>query len=107
MGETFTMPIQNRGRGPELAGPFIWEPTKEDRQWADNNHGQTLERLAERGGMAWSEMAFIILHRRYDRSSRVHTDQAYAKAVCRDVLIMRERQAGPSTPSHRQGGETT
>lgn len=87
----FTMPIQNRQGPAELAGPFIWEPTKEDRRWADNNHGQTLERLAERGGMAWSEMAFIILHQRYDRASRVHTDQAYAKAVCRDVLIMRER----------------
>lgn len=96
---TFSMPIQNAryyNYDPKLDGPYVWEPTPEDRRWADHNHGQTLERLAQRGGMAWSEMAFIVLHKAYDDFSRIHKDQTYAKAVCRDVLIMRERRAALS-----------
>jgi hypothetical protein len=83
--ELFTMPIQNHARcgkrDESLNGPFVWEPTEADRQHARANHYQSLERLAERGGMAWSEMAFILLGKRYDRQSRIHTDKHYAKAI--------------------------
>lgn len=34
-------------------------------QWARNNHGQTLQRLADRGGLSFSEMAAIIEKREW------------------------------------------
>jgi hypothetical protein len=73
----FTMPIQDR----ELPGPFVWVPTEADRRQALSNHNQTLERLAQRGGMSWCEMAAIVLNKEW-RAFK----QDYAKAVCRDVL---------------------
>lgn len=89
--EPFTMPIQD----PKLPGPFVWEPTEADRRTARSNHSQTLERLAERGGMSWCEMAAIILNRPHQRM-----DQAYAKAVCRDVLLNR-KEYGVNIRPHR------
>lgn len=90
-GATFTMPIQNHARGGKrdesLNGPFVWVPTAADRQQAQTNHFQSLERLAQRGGMSWCEMAAIVLNKRWQKF-----EQAYAKAICRDVLIMRARQ---------------
>lgn len=81
---TFSMPIQDN----ELPGPFVWAPTPEDRAQALKNHNQTLERLAQRGGMSWCEMAAIMLHKPWRKMG-----QEYAKAVCRDVLIVRARVA--------------
>jgi hypothetical protein len=78
---TFSMPIQDH----ELPGPFVWEPTAADRSQAISNHDQTLERLAQRGGMSWCEMAAIVLNKRWQRM-----EQPYAKAVCRDVLLNRK-----------------
>lgn len=89
MAERFSMPIRNHkrpGYDPGLDGPFVWEPTQGDRRQAEANHYQSLERLAERGGMSWCEMAAIVLNKRWQKFP-----QAYAKAICRDVLIMRER----------------
>jgi hypothetical protein len=86
----FTMPIQNhrykRDYSPDLDGPFVWVPTAGDRRQAESNHYQTLERLAQRGGMSWCEMAAIVLNQPW----RTYAP-AYAKAICRDVLLMRER----------------
>jgi hypothetical protein len=80
----FCMPIQDRTG--KLPGPFVWEPTAADRAQALANHFQTLERLAQRGGMAWSEMAAIVLNKPWQKF-----EPDYAKAICRDVLIMRGR----------------
>ena len=92
MGEKpFVMRIIDRSKDPALSGPFEWEPTLEDRRQAEANHYQTLERLNERGGLSWGEVAFVLLHRRYDRGSRVHQDRAYAKAVCYDLLKVRAK----------------
>lgn len=84
----FSMPIQNSPRrewpykpDPTLDGPFVWEPTAEDRRWADRNHGQTLERLKERGGMSWCEMVSIVGHRKWQKA-----DQHAAKAECASIL---------------------
>ena len=107
MSEPFTMPIQNR-KGPDLDGPFVWVPTKADKDQAYRNHGQTLGRLAERGGMAWCEMAYILLNQRFGRGTRISQDPAYAKAACHDVLIARAKAAaetewGRIPPAHRFG----
>ena len=80
---SFRMPIQRtwtrdgRNMDPTLDGPFVWTPSPEDRRWADQNHGQTLERLKERGGMSWCEMVAIVGNRRW-----AAMDQHEAKAEC-------------------------
>lgn len=88
----FSMPIQNGGnpnrRDVSLDGPFVWSPTADDRRWADRNHGQTLERLKERGGMSWCEMVAIIGHRRWEKA-----DQTAAKAECDAILALRPQTA--------------
>lgn len=58
----FTMPIQSREKRAE----FTWTPLAEDSAQAKSNHGgQTLQRLAERGGTSWCELAAILGHRRW------------------------------------------
>lgn len=54
-----------------------WRPTEADRKRAGRNHGQTLERLNERGGMLWCEMAAIL----EDRSWRWMDQKAAREAV--------------------------
>jgi hypothetical protein len=54
----FTMPIMIRS-APKTS--FTWAPTERDRRRADRNHGQTLERLRERGGLCWEEMLACLL----------------------------------------------
>lgn len=50
----------------------IWTPTPEDRAQAKNNHGgQSLEKLASRGGVDWSELHAILEHEDYDASVRI------------------------------------
>jgi lambda repressor-like predicted transcriptional regulator len=92
MSDPFTMPIQNhrydKDYSPDLDGPFVWVPTEADRRQAQSNHGQSLERLAQRGGMSWCEMAAIVLNKPWRKF-----EQPYAKAICRDVLVMRDRIA--------------
>jgi hypothetical protein len=61
---SFRMPIENENYERRY---LQWEPTERDRQRADINHGQTLERLAQRGGMSWCEMAAILSDRPWHR----------------------------------------
>lgn len=63
---TFTMRIQ-KSSGRHDAAELTWDVTDDDRFWAVRNHGQTLERLNERGGMSWCEMAAILGHRKHYR----------------------------------------
>lgn len=58
---TFTMPIMLGWQHRHAKGSFTWVPTARDRKRADHNHGQTLERLKERGGLCWEEMAACLL----------------------------------------------
>jgi len=75
--EAFTMPIQR-------VGPFTFPLKDADRLWAHNNHGQTLERLRERGGMSWCEMAAIMEWRRWEPMN-----QASARARCEEIARAR------------------
>lgn len=68
-----------------------WEATDADRKQAQRNHGQTLERLHERGGMSWCEMAAILEHREY-RSMDI--DKAEARV--HEILQQRLSASAPS-----------
>ena len=45
---------------------------------AQNNHYQTLERLAERGGLSWCEMLAVLEDRKYQR---MDTDEAKERVL--------------------------
>lgn len=49
---------------PKLPISVPWSVMREDR--ALKNHSQTLERLAQRGGLSWSELECIINDRAWD-----------------------------------------
>lgn len=59
--QPFTMPIMLGWQHRHAKASFTWVPTARDRKRADLNHGQTLERLRERGGLDWEEMAACLL----------------------------------------------
>lgn len=56
MSEKFVMPILNSKPPVTLT----WPVTAQHRKQADINHGQTLERLRERGGLGWAEIADVL-----------------------------------------------
>ena len=90
MGE-FTMPIMPSGRmlrPGERYAEFTWEPTANQHQQSRSNHGQTLTRLKERGGVTWCELAAILECRRYKA-----LPEADAKAAC-EALTARLDQGG-------------
>jgi hypothetical protein len=78
--EPFTMPIME-GK-PEKGSRFTWIPASAHRQQALSNHGQTLERLRERGGLAWSELEGVLEGIRW---GDLRKDQQAAKARCLEL----------------------
>lgn len=50
---------------PVLGHPLAIRAALLDRRQAEINHGQTLERLAERGGLSLSEAAAVALRRKW------------------------------------------
>lgn len=52
----------DRSDGPTSVPWSIVEPHREQ---ALRNHGQTLERLAERGGLGWAELFAVMAGRSY------------------------------------------
>lgn len=50
---------------PILGTPLAIRMDMLNEQWAQNNHGQSLDRLAERGGLAPSETLAIIERRKW------------------------------------------
>lgn len=84
-------PLSERG-GARLAVYF--EPTKADREQAERNHGgQSLERLRERGGVSWCELAAILSNRPHSRM-----DQNEARRECERRLTH-----GPTPHQHGAG----
>lgn len=54
-------PIMMTGKdGKNVKAAISWEVAELFRAQALRNHGQTLERLAERGGLAWEEAAWAL-----------------------------------------------
>ena len=54
---------------PVLGFPIAIRAALLDRRQAEINHGQTLERLAERGGLSLSEAAAVALRRKWEPMS--------------------------------------
>ena len=77
------MRMRIMGRQGSLAGHFEWEPTAEHRNNADRNHGQTLERLNERGGVCWSELEGILAGIRW---GKLRKDEGAAKQACVEMF---------------------
>lgn len=71
---TFTMPIVGK---MNRLGEVTFDATKAIRNRAEQNHGQTLERLRSRGGLCWSELYCIVYNKGlFDVR---HTDEAQEK----------------------------
>lgn len=74
----FVMPIMERDEHDNPRGDvrFTWAPTPEHRAQSLRNHSQTLERLRERGGVAWTELYCIVAGKelfsiRHDQANEV------------------------------------
>lgn len=88
------MQIHSQGRSPGFPEFVEWEPSERDRQQAEANHGQTLERLNERGGLGWDELAAVLLGQRY--TSRQRRDAA---VLCIAELAARRATASAGAPT--------
>lgn len=60
-GDMFCMPIMRQGKN---LGHVTFKATDAIRSKARDNHGQTLERLAERGGLSWVELYCAVYNKR-------------------------------------------
>lgn len=79
--EPFQMQVPRRDgkRGWDYPHPrFTWTPTIAHEHQAARNHGQTLKRLNERGGVCWSELYAILFGRKWGDIN----DEVWAKAQC-------------------------
>lgn len=71
-----------------------WEFVAPHEQQALRNHDQTLERLAERGGLSWSEVEHVVLNKPWDgtmfmlprEKDRYLANEAAAKARVERLL---------------------
>lgn len=85
----FTMPIlrpltSSYRRQPRECLTFV--ATDVDRSWSLKNHYQTLERIKERGGFSWPELAAVLEHRPF---RRMPADEA--RAVCQHIAWERNQ----------------
>lgn len=53
-----------------------WDVLAPHEARASRNHGQTLEQLAARGGLAWSEIVCILLDKPWKYAQNIPTDVA-------------------------------
>jgi len=56
-----------RQRHPDWPRAVPWSLLQPHERQADRNHGQTLKRLAERGGLSPAEMVAVLEDRRWQR----------------------------------------
>lgn len=63
---------------------------------ADLNHGQTVTRLKERGGLSWCELAAVLYDRKWVRMDK---DVAHEQAM-RRVLVWADRQRKAVEAAH-------
>lgn len=84
----------DRRECPDLPEFVEWHPTERDRAQAQRNHSQTLERLNERGGLAWDELRAVLLGQRYS-PRRVRDAQREVAAELEWRLAHARAQYGP------------
>lgn len=65
-----TFPILGVHNLPDVPAAVPWSYVAPHAAQAYENHGQTLERLAERGGLAISELAAVVGHRPWRAMSK-------------------------------------
>ncbi len=82
MSEVFRMPILRGEKG----ACFEWEPNERDHFRAMRNHGQTLERLRERGGVNWGELDCILRDVHWDHMQPAALAQASCNAEIENRL---------------------
>lgn len=59
-----------------------WEFLESHENQAYENHGQSFEQLARRGGLSWTEIYYIIKDREFDeRNAQKYSDDDYKFAV--------------------------
>ena len=87
---------------PIQGGPAIpWSVIEPCEQQAQRNHGQSLQRLAERGGLSVLEAIDVLLFREWDGRtfSYAESKKANAGALAQLLAIVKERQASSSCSS--------
>jgi len=53
-----------------------WSFVEPHREWAMKHHYQTLERLAERGGLSWGELRHVVNHLSWRTDAPMKDEQA-------------------------------
>ena len=71
MSEVRRFPVLEKGR-PSVP----WSAIADHARQADINHGQTLERLAERGGLSYAEFWFVVMDEDWDDWKMAHAQEA-------------------------------
>lgn len=83
---TFPTHPEDRHRLPTLPWNVPWDFVLEHERQALANHDQTVARLAERGGLSWTELYFVILDAKYAHESRSGSSPLYkARMLLVDV----------------------
>jgi hypothetical protein len=85
MTDQLKFPIHPTHR--KLLEAVPWEIVAPHERQADRNHGQTLRRLAERGGLSLCELAAVLEDRKYRKMS---TEEALAVVL----QFMRQPEGG-------------
>lgn len=75
---TFPVLLNWRIRSKSKPRSVPWALLEPHRRQANRNHYQTLERLAERGGLSWSEMCAMIEDREW---AQMPDDEAEARIM--------------------------
>lgn len=71
---------------PILGGAIFIRMNLLNEDWADRNHGQSLDKLAERGGLSMAEAAAIIQKRKFSPSETlIESLQIIARASGRTL----------------------
>lgn len=74
-----------RAELPDLPASVPWSLVAPHECQAQRNHYQTLERLAERHGLSWRELYFIITDQEWPRGRVEMTEREAAEFVCARV----------------------
>ena len=82
--DAFLMPVLGSYKDSYKWAVYLPD-TEAIRRQADRNHSQTLERLRERGGLAWMEM-FAVLNEKHWSEVR-HLDSLHCQAEIRKLGI--------------------
>lgn len=95
MSETFAMPVMSGPASRKVGAvnpQFVWVVTPAHRRQAQSNHGQSLERLRERGGLCWSEMYGVLHGVSWGNLPSGPQAEAWSESQCRAYLLAHPKQ---------------